>query len=250
VGNGAYGGPDLYFLMVMPAAEKTIDPLQQLPRGRHGLPREQVTQSQRTRILRAMIAAVAERGYPETRVVDVISVAGVSRKTFYELFSDKEECFLAAYDYIVGRLFGETAQAYESHSDKPWADRIRVGLARLLTMMAENPEAARFSIIEVLAAGPKAVTRRDAAMRQFTHFVDAGRAESELELPGITSLAIVGGLYELIYSEILHGATAQLPSRHPELAYWVTQPFLGPKRAAEVREAARNSDDLEPAPKI
>ena len=185
-----------------------------------------------------MIAAVAERGYADTRVVDVISAAKVSRKTFYELFSDKEECFLEAYDYIIGRLYSETAAAYEANGGS-WPERVRAGLGRLLAEMAESPEAARFTIIEVLAAGPKAVTRRDAAMRQFTQFIDAGRAESKIDLPGITSLAVVGGIYELLYSEILHGATAQLPSRLPEIIYWVTQPFLGTERADAEREATR-----------
>ena len=68
----------------------------QLPRGRHGLSRETVTESQRGRILQAMISAVAERGYQETRVADVVEGAGVARKTFYDFFGDKEECFLAA----------------------------------------------------------------------------------------------------------------------------------------------------------
>jgi hypothetical protein len=105
--------------------------------------------------------------------------------------------------------------------------------------MAEWPSAAKFCIVEVLAAGPKALTRRDAALRQFTEFIDAGRSESAIELPAITSLALVGGIYELLYSEILHGATKQLPSRLPELMYWITQPYLGNERAALERDRAR-----------
>ena len=84
---------------------------ERLPRGRHGLPREAVTESQRNRIHQAMIEVVSERGYPETRVVDVIGVAGVSRKTFYELFDSKEDCFLAAYDVLLGNLLSDTAAA-------------------------------------------------------------------------------------------------------------------------------------------
>ena len=66
----------------------------------------------------------------------------------------------------------------------------------------------------MLAAGPKALARRDAALRQFTGFLDAGRAETSVELPGITSLSIAGGINELLYSEILHGADAQ-PAQPP-----------------------------------
>ena len=140
-----------------------------------------------------MIEVVAERGYPETRVVDVIGVAGVSRKTFYELFASKEDCFLAAYDVLLGNLLGDTARGFESKPGAPWAERVAAGLAELLKHLAEHPDEGRFAIVEVLAAGPKALARRDAALRQFTGFLDAGRAETSVELPGITSLSLAGG---------------------------------------------------------
>jgi AcrR family transcriptional regulator len=209
---------------------------ERLPRGRHGLPREAVTESQRGRILQAMVEVVSERGYPETRVVDVIEVAGVSRKTFYELFSSKEDCFLATYDMLLATLLGDTARGFQSRPGAPWAERIAAGLGELLGDLAEHPDEARFAIVEVLAAGPKALARRDAALRQFTGFLDAGRAETSVELPGITSLSIAGGVNELLYSEILHGATASLPSRLPDLMFWIVLPFLGPERAAEERD--------------
>ena len=186
-----------------------------------------------------MVDVAAERGYPETRVVDVIKAAGVSRKTFYELFTDKEDCFLAAYEKAFGVLLRRTSDGFESKPKAPWAERVRLGLQAFLGIMAEWPAAAKFCIVEVLAAGPKAITRRDAALRQFTEFIDAGRTESKRELPGITSLALVGGIYELLYSEILHGATGQLPARLPELVYWITQPYLGAARAAKERDRAR-----------
>jgi AcrR family transcriptional regulator len=206
------------------------------------LPREAVAASQRTRILEATIEVVASRGYPETRVVDVIGAAGVSRKTFYELFDDREQCFLGAYDAAVGVLLHSTRRGYES-AEMPWADRVRLGTGALLNQLADRPAAAKACIVEVLAAGPAALARRDAAMRQFTEFIDGGRAESSIELPGITSLALVGGIYELLYSEILHGATAQLPSRLPEIVYWITQPFLGSEAASEHREKTREMID-------
>jgi AcrR family transcriptional regulator len=212
-----------------------------LPRGRHGLPRERVTESQRTRIIRSMIEAVAERGYQETRVVDVVAGAGVSRATFYDLFDDIEDCFLVAYDQVTARMFDAASAAFNERPDAPWAERIRDSMAALLELLAEWPEAARLAIVEALAAGPKALVRRDAVLRQFTDFVDAGKQHSQLELPGITSVAIVGGIQELLYSEVLHGATASLPARLPDLVYWITQPFLGPEAAAAERERASQS---------
>jgi AcrR family transcriptional regulator len=200
-----------------------------------------VTESQRNRIQQAMIEVVSERGYPETRVVDVIGVAGVSRKTFYELFDSKEDCFLATYDALLGNLLSETGDAFESRPGAPWPERVGNALGALLDHLSEHPDEARFAIVEVLAAGPKALARRDAALRQFTGFIEAGRSETSLELPGITSLSIAGGINELLYSEILHGAAARLPSRLPDLVFWITLPFLGAERAQAERDRVRLS---------
>lgn len=213
-----------------------------LPRGRHGLPREAVTESQRNRINQAMIEVVSARGYPETRVVDVIGVAGVSRKTFYELFESKEDCFLAAYDVLIGNLLAEATEAFESQPGAPWAERVGAGLKVLLVHLARHPEEARFAIVEVLAAGPKALARRDSALRQFTGFLEPGRSEASAELPGITSLAVAGGVNEILYTEILHGAVARLPSRLPDLMFWVALPFLGPEAAGAERDRLRSAE--------
>lgn len=203
------------------------------------MPREAVTESQRSRIHRAMIEVVSERGYPETRVVDVIRVAGVSRKTFYELFDSKEDCFLAAYDVLLGNLLEEATDAFEGMAGSPWAERVTRALEALLEHLSNHPDEARFAIVEVLAAGPKALTRRDAALRQFTGFLESGRSEASFELPGITSIAVAGGVNELLYSEILHGAASRLPSRLPDLMFWITLPYLGAEGAGAQRERVR-----------
>jgi AcrR family transcriptional regulator len=216
-------------------------PTQHLPKGRHGLSRAFIASNQRERLLDAIANVVAEKGYAGTRVADITEYAGVSRKTFYELFTDKEDCFLAAYDALLGNLLGDTARGFESKPGSPWAVRVAAGLAELLKHLAEHPDEGRFAIVEVLAAGPKALARRDAALRQFTGFLDAGRAETSVELPGITSLSLAGGINELLYSEILHGASARLPSRLPDLMFWITLPFLGPEGAAAERERVRLS---------
>jgi AcrR family transcriptional regulator len=200
-----------------------------------------VTASQRNRIHQAMIEVVSERGYAETRVVDVIGLAGVSRKTFYELFDSKEACFLAAYDVLLGNLLGDTADGFGSRPGAPWAERAAAGLGALLEHLAAHPDEARFAIVEVLAAGPKALARRDAALRQFTGFLESGRAETSVDLPEITALSLAGGVNELLYSDILHGASAQLPKRLPDLMFWITLPFLGPEGAAAERERVRQS---------
>jgi AcrR family transcriptional regulator len=196
----------------------------------------------------AMVEVVAERGYPETRVVDIIEAARVSRKTFYELFSDKETCFLAAYDEALGALYRGTSAAFSSAPKAAWAERIRNALAAFLGMMAARPATAKFCVVDVLAAGPRALARRDAAVRQFAGFIETGRAESALELPAATALSLAGGINELLYSEIIHGAGVQLPARLPEIIFWVTQPFLGSDAAQAERRRASELMDRQGAP--
>jgi AcrR family transcriptional regulator len=122
-----------------------------LPRGRHGLSREAVVDSQRERVLDAMIAAVNEDGYHATSIVEVAHRAGVSRKTVYEVFADKEGCLLAAHDLLVGRLLAAVRPAWERPG--AWSEKVRGALAAILTAIADRPQGARLALVEMLAAG-------------------------------------------------------------------------------------------------
>jgi AcrR family transcriptional regulator len=209
----------------------------QIPGGRHGLAPEEVAESQRGRILAAMIDAVGRDGYQAARVADVISHAGVSRKTFYEHFEDKEHCFIAAYQQSLARLLSVTLDAFEAQDE--WVDQLRAGLTALLNALAYDPRVARLCFVEVLAAGPKAVEVRNEAMRGFSYVFDAGRAEADMDLPGFTGLSMVGGLSEILYREITAGAAAELPQLVPELMYMSVLPFLGADAAARELERGR-----------
>src|SRR5947199_4670753 len=130
---------------------------EKLPRGRHGLSREDVARSQRERLLRAMAEAVSELGYANTPVADVLRRAGVSRETFYEQFANKEECFLAAYDASATTLLN--AMAAERVSEPPprsLGERLERALARYLQALAREPALARTFLVEVYAAGSAA----------------------------------------------------------------------------------------------
>src|SRR5256714_4119523 len=135
------------------------DVVQQLPRGRHRLSREQVLASQRGRMLAAMAEAVAEKGYVGTAVADVIERAGVSRETFYEQFSDKEDCFLAAYDTGVEALLEVMVDAAAGSRASPEKRLDRV-LSAYFAGLAAEPAFARAFLIEVYAVGPRALERR------------------------------------------------------------------------------------------
>jgi len=217
---------------------------QQLPGGRHRFSREFVTTSQRNRILDAMAHAVADRGYDNTAVADVLERAGVSRKTFYELFADKEECFVASYDTIFGRFMERGVVAYDA--GKRWPERVRDGLGALLNEMAAEPAYARAFIVEVLAAGPTAIEHRDAALRSFHTFFDPSRPEvPEHKAPPIVAEATVGGIYEVIYRRIVTEGAERLPRIHAELTYLALAPFIG--QAAAVRVAGLGAPGRSPA---
>ena len=188
-----------------------------------------------------MVSAVADRGYGETRVVDVVARAGVSRATFYQLFDDLEDCFLATLDYVAGRLLDTTTAGFNEDPDADWPDRVRNGVAAFLNLLAEWPEGARFAITEVLAAGREALRRRDAVTRRFAELVDTGRQDSQIDPPGVTSVAVVGGVQELLMSELVRGDVAHLRRHLPEIVYLITEPFLGSEAAAAERDRARRS---------
>src|SRR5690349_19143195 len=127
----------------------------QLPRGRHGIPREEVLASQRGRMLWAMADAVAQRGYVKVTVADVLRGAGVSRETFYEHFKDKEECFLAALEGAAQLLTGEVRDAVGAVASP--AEGLEAMLGAYLETMAREPVAARTFLIEVYGAGQRAI---------------------------------------------------------------------------------------------
>jgi AcrR family transcriptional regulator len=222
------------------AREASLRLAHELPRGRHNLPREVVIRSQRERMIDGVIERVAAKGYSATTVADVIEQAAVSRKTFYEHFSDKEECFIAAYDEITHVLIGSVMESYEGHEH--WPERIAAGLETLLGMLASRPALARFCIVEILAAGPRALERRDAVLRHFTELVAPGGGEAPegVTIPAITAQAIVGALYSLIYDEILHGRVRELPALTPDFVYIALAPYIGPRAAARAGAAAQH----------
>jgi len=209
----------------------------QIPGGRHGLTPERVEESQRGRILDAITEAVGAHGYHAARISEVIARAGVSRKTFYEHFEDKERCFIAAYERAFARLLTVTLEAFDAHD--AWPDRLRAGMTALLSSLAFDPAVARTCFVEVLAAGPTAVDFRNEAVQGLAQMFDAGRLEVDLDLPPLTAVSMVGGISEIIYREVAGGRAEQLPDRVPELMFICVLPFLGPEAAAAELERPR-----------
>jgi AcrR family transcriptional regulator len=211
-----------------------------LPRGRHGLPRAFVVRNQRDRIFASLATVCALKGYAEVTVQDITQHAGVSRRTFYDLFSDKEQCFLAAYDQVIERLLAAVSAAYWA-GEVPWPERIAAALKALVGLYMAEPDFARLITVEVLGAGHRALAHRDAALRQFAVFFEAGTAglPASMEDRHLLVQAVIGGLYEILYSQIMEGKTERLPELLPELMYCVLVPYLGHGAAIAARDAAR-----------
>jgi AcrR family transcriptional regulator len=194
------------------SASPQTDILAVLPRGRHAAPREVVRETQRARMLDAMVGAVAEKGYAHVAVADVIQGAGVSRKTFYEQFANKEECFLAAYDAGVEGLLAAIDEALAEPAPD-WLAAARRAVEVYLGSMAASPEFARACLIEVLGAGPTALARRDVVQGRFADQLAAIHRRARADLPDIPELApttfraAVGAVNELVTAHVLaHGA--------------------------------------------
>jgi AcrR family transcriptional regulator len=182
-------------------------PFGDTPEGAGG----QVSEIQRARILAAMVDVVAERGAANVTVARVVARSGVSRRTFYELFNDREDCFLAAFDDVVERIAREVVPAYEqpgrtqrAHS---WREKIRAGLTALLQILDDDPGMGRLVIVETLGAGPRALERRRRVLAQVITIVDEGRREARTGdgPPPLTAEGIVGGAFSLIHSRLLEG---------------------------------------------
>lgn len=202
------------------------------PRGRHRLPPEVVARSQRERLLEAAVRVVAAKGYGAVTIGDLTKGAGVSRTTFYELFEDKEACFLAAYDNAVEALVRRTVAAYEAEGD--WPDRAAAGLAALLEALAEEPALARLSMVDIGSAGPAAQRRYRTAVQRLTPLFEEGRdfAPGGRSLPANTSRMAIGGVTGLIADELLADRAEQLLGLLSDVLFATLVPYIGPEAAA------------------
>ena len=196
--------------------------VQQLPRGRHRLGREEVISSQRGRLLFAMSEAVAERGYAKTSVAQVLKRAHVSRETFYEHFSNKEECFLAAYDGAAAILAAEIgAGLQESSAERDVVARLNDLLRRYLETLQSEPAIARTFLVEVYAAGPAALERRVEVQTRFVELV-AYIAGAKDERQKFACEAVVAAVSALVTQRVCAGRTDQLMELEDPLADLVT----------------------------
>jgi AcrR family transcriptional regulator len=201
-----------------------------LPRGAHSLDPELVAASQRARLLEAIGRAVAERGYAATTIDHVVRGAGVSKKTFYEHFRDKEDCFLAAFDAADEQLFEHVRAAREGVED--WLGRIRAGVRAYLRWLSGDPALARVFLIEVAAAGPRAAEHRERARTRYAELMVRRRDAGSAPVPPQVCEAIVGGVGDIVQRRIRERGAEQLMDLEAVIVYLEVVVLAGPEEAA------------------
>jgi AcrR family transcriptional regulator len=204
----------------------------QLPSGRHGLLPSFIAANQRERITDAAALAAAEFGYAEMSVEAIVARAGVSRRTFYEHFKNKEDAFLAAYDAVVRQQARHIRRAY--FEETTVQKRLRAGIRAYMEFIASEPDVARMCIVEVLAAGPRAMAKRNEAMQMFAEIIEDNIHEL---IPGcrraaLTAEMIVGGLHEVVLSRILANRIDELPGMADDLLATILMLNVGDKVTA------------------
>jgi AcrR family transcriptional regulator len=200
--------------------------------GADGLPREHVSEIQRLRILGAMGEVASERGAGAVTVAQVVARAGVSRRTFYDLFEDREECFLAAFDEAAGQASIGVLEAWGASGS--WRERVRGALGALLVFFDMHPAAARLCVVEALAAGPRGLEHRRRIVARLIAAVDEGRAEvpkGARQPPPLTADGVVGAVFSVVHARLSGDGAGALSGLLGELMGMIVLPYLGPGAA-------------------
>ncbi len=217
-------------------AERSEIP-RRLPRGSHGLDRELVAASQRTRLLDAVGRAVADKGYSGATIDDIVRAAGVSKMTFYQHFRDKEDCFVAAYQAAGEELF-ERVRAANTRPEG-WLERTAAGIRAYLTWLAGDPALARAFLIEVAAAGPRAAECRERVRDRYAELMRELQDEARADIPSLPRLpaeifhALVAAVDDLVVRRIRESGAEDLPRLEPILLHLEVALLAGPEMAAE-----------------
>ena len=210
----------------------------------------QVAQIQRARILAAMFDVATQKGAANVSVAHVVERSGVSRRTFYEAFTDREDCFLAAFEDALAFASQRVLPAYEA--ERKWQERIRAGVVALLWFLDEEPVIGRLLVVESLVGGAKTLERRSEVLAQLTAATDEGRtpkgtltgaqavkhAKSASALPPLTAEGVVGGALSVIHTRLAQDDHEPLIELVNPLMSMIVLPYLG--LAAARRELERS----------
>ncbi len=206
------------------------------PPGPQPVSRSEAAADQRRRILEATAELVAEQGYAETSIEQIVRRARVGYKTFYRHYADKQEAFLALLDTATERLAYVVEEAYDGEAG-PWPDKVGAGLGALLDQVAAHPAVARACLVEAPTAGPEAAARHEAAQARFAPLLLPGRELNPRgeRLPDNLEETLVGGVLWVIGRRLIAGEEATLRALLPETLEFLLRPYVGEEAAA--REA-------------
>ncbi len=214
-----------------------------------GAGQERVSAIQRSRMVLALVEVARERGVTQASVAHIVARAGVSRRTFYELFEDREDCFLAAFEHALARAAEVVLPAYGAQGG--WRERVRAGLTALLGFLDEEPGLGGLLVVDSLSAGPRALERRTEVIDGLIAVVDAGRAQSRTagDNPPLAAEGVVGAVFSVIHARMLRLRTTDGRNSHNggepflgllnQLMGMIVMPYLG--TAAARRELAREA---------
>jgi AcrR family transcriptional regulator len=196
------------------------DRYRRLPTGAHGLAREEVERDQRERLQRAMTELIVERGYQGVRILDLTQLAHVSRPTFYELYADKEELLLAAYNQIAQRTAETVVTAIDFEA--PLEERLRAAMRAFADLAAAEPHAMSLFLLGAFGAGARALARRKETIRALERALMSSRTSGgEPVAPELTVKVVLGGIREVAVARLHHGTTAELRRIADELTDWI-----------------------------
>ncbi|HEY7829297.1 MAG TPA: TetR family transcriptional regulator [Solirubrobacteraceae bacterium] len=175
-----------------------------------GAGQERVSAIQRSRMLVALVEVARERGVTQASVAHIVARAGVSRRTFYELFEDREDCFLAAFDHALACAAEVVVPAFDGESG--WRERVRVGLTALLRFLDEEPGLGGLLVVDSLSAGPRALECRERVLDALIAAVDAGRFEGKTagESPPLAAEGVVGAVFSVVHARMLRQRAANV----------------------------------------
>jgi AcrR family transcriptional regulator len=203
--------------------------------------RVRVSEMQRSRLLGAAVAAVNEEGYANVTVAHITERARVSRRTFYDLFENRDACLGALIQDVIVRIEGEIARA--GLEGLSWRERVRGGLVAILSFFDREPALARVCVVQSLRGGPDVLRRREEIFARLIVVLDEGRDEGAASRGGgvteLTAEGLIGAALAIVYARLQRGAedTPSLTSLTGELMSMIVLPYLG--AAAARRELSR-----------
>ena len=205
--------------------------------GDRGGGRGGVAEIQRARMIAALAEVSRERGVAATTVAHVVARSGVSRRTFYELFEDRDDCFRAAFDQAVEHAARRVVPAFRAGRD--WRKRMRGGLGALLEFLEDEPDLGALCVVDALGGGPRALARRAEVVVGLIGAVDDGGAEARgaSRPPRLTAEGVVGAVLSVLHARLAQQNTTPMASLLSPLMGMIALPYLG--RAAAAREVAR-----------